>query len=162
MTIRAAAVFRIRPSSVCDGCLTILPGRPDSVDGDAGSFHVAAMRWQRVLTLLLLLCGLSTTPFFSLEQSTDDGLTASSVPQCSTRILGEGFADADPDFGDADDGRGLFGPDSSARPSWTANWSSILPATSARSTAPLDHPIAGAERLTYYANAPPTFFELTT
>jgi len=45
------------------------------------------MRWQRVLTLLLL-CGLSTTPFFSLEQSSDDGLTASSVPQCGTREAG--------------------------------------------------------------------------
>lgn len=113
------------------------------------------MRWQRVLTLLLLLCGLSTTPFFSLEQSPDDGLTASSVPQCGTRILGKSFEDADPEFDDPDHAPGLFGPDSSPSPSWTAGWSSLLTVTSARSTAPLDHPVSGAERLTYHANAPP-------
>lgn len=120
------------------------------------------MRWQRVLTLLLLLCGLSTTPFFSLEQSPDDGLTASSVPQCGTRILGESLADADPEFGNADDAPELFGPDSAASPSWTFGWRLPVPVTSASSTAPFDHPISGADRLTYHANAPPTPSELTT
>lgn len=120
------------------------------------------MGWQRVLTLLLLLCGLSTTPFFSLEQRPDGGLNASSVPQCGTRILGKSFGDAGPEFGDADDAPELFGPDSSASPSWTARWRPNFPVTSAGSTAPLDHPVSGAERLTYHANAPPTLRELTT
>jgi len=118
------------------------------------------MRWQRVLTLLLL-CGLSTTPFFSLEQSSDDGLTASSVPQCGTRIVGKSFADADAALGDPGDAPELFGPDSSAGPS-RATASISFAVISDGSTAPLDDPVSGAECLTYRANAPPTLSELTT
>lgn len=140
----------------------MMEGTLASIDGRERTLHVASMRCQRALTLLLLFCGLSTTPFFSLEQSPHDGLTATSVPQCGARILGKSFEEGGSELGDPHDIRGLFGPDPVACPSWMARWSSALPVASVPSTAPLVHPVSGAERLTYHANAPPALSEVTS
>lgn len=120
------------------------------------------MPGKRILTLLLLLCGLSTTPFFSLEQSPDDGLTDSSVPQCGTRILGKSFEEADSDFDDSDGALGFFGSDAPPITSAATGCTCAFPRAPVPSTASLDHPASGAERLTYHANAPPAPSDLTT
>lgn len=121
------------------------------VDGRSSPRHVAAMSCRRVLTLLLLLCGLSTTPFFSLEQSPDDGLTASSVPQSGSRLTGKASELAGP-VGAAPDLDGFDGAEAQHPDPDDPAPGHIL---GAGSTAPIQHPRSGAERLTYHANAPP-------
>lgn len=134
------------------------------VDGRLRPSHVEPMRGRRCLTLLLLLCGLSTTPFLSLEQSPDDGLTASSVLQCGVRILGKGFQERGSGLGDPDIDypEGFFGLDAPVAPSRTSGWNFSHVAAGSTVPIPSEPHIDGSDRLTYNANAPPTSTELSS
>lgn len=104
----------------------------------------------RLLPLLLLVCGLSSTPLFSLEQSPDATVTVSSVPQPGNRDQAQMRAGAgEPAVGTA--GTHTSGAGSSAL-LWELERRPVAHAPPLTAPGPI-HP--GIGRTTYQANAPP-------
>lgn len=124
--------------------------RERDVDVPVVAIHSVETMTFRLLPLLLLVCGLSSTPLFSLEQSPDATVTVSSVPQPGNRDQARVRTGAgEPGVGTA--GTHTSGAGISA-PLWKLERRPVAHAPPLTAPGPI-HP--GIGRTTYQANAPP-------